>query len=367
MHVRQVTGASKVENRFEARRADVASPLLGRDEELELLLRRWEQAKRGEGRVVLLTGEAGIGKSRLTRALQERLRAEPHTSLTYHCSPYHQDSALYPVIAQLTRAAGIERDDSARDEARQARSPAGPVERQSRRRYAAVRRAAVDPGRRALSAAEADAAAPEGTHAAGADRPADTARRTPAGADDIRGPALDRSDHAGAVVARGRRDQGQRVLLVATARPEFTPPWPSHRHVTTVPLTRLDRTEGEALVAGVTKGKPLPAEVLEQIVARTDGVPLFIEELTKTVLESGLLREAGDGYELTGPLPPLGHPIDAACLAARTAGPSGLGQGRGADRGRDRPGVLLRADRRGCRACRRGSCRRLWRSSSLPS
>src|SRR5262245_35970887 len=112
VRVRHVTGASKVENRFEARRADVTSPLLGRDEELELLLRRWEQAKRGEGRVVLLIGEAGIGKSRLTRALQESIRGEPHTLLAYHCSPYHQDSAFYTVIGQLTRAAGIEREDS---------------------------------------------------------------------------------------------------------------------------------------------------------------------------------------------------------------------------------------------------------------
>jgi class 3 adenylate cyclase len=112
VRVRQVTGASRVENRFEARRADIALPLLGRNEELELLLRRWQQTKHGEYRVVLLTGEAGIGKSRLARALQERLRAEPHISLTYHCSPYHQDSALYPVIGQLTRASGIERDDT---------------------------------------------------------------------------------------------------------------------------------------------------------------------------------------------------------------------------------------------------------------
>jgi class 3 adenylate cyclase len=112
VHVWQVTGTSKVENRFEARRADIASPLLGREEELELLLRRWEQAKRWEGRVVLLTGEAGIGKSRLTRALQERLQVEQHTSLNYHCSPYHQDSAFYPIISQLTRAAGMERGDA---------------------------------------------------------------------------------------------------------------------------------------------------------------------------------------------------------------------------------------------------------------
>jgi class 3 adenylate cyclase len=112
LHVRQVIKPSKIENRFEVRRAAMGSRLLGRDEELDLLWRRWEQAKRGEGRVVLVTGEPGIGKSRLTRALQERLRSEPYTQLLYHCSPYHQDSALYPIISQLIRAAGIERDDA---------------------------------------------------------------------------------------------------------------------------------------------------------------------------------------------------------------------------------------------------------------
>jgi predicted ATPase len=111
--VRQVLRASSVENRFEARHQEGTAPLLGREEELEVLLRRWQQAKAGEGRVVLITGEPGIGKSRLTQALRERLAAVPHTRLLYHCSPYHQDSALYPVIGQLVRAAGIERDDSA--------------------------------------------------------------------------------------------------------------------------------------------------------------------------------------------------------------------------------------------------------------
>jgi predicted ATPase len=110
--------------------------------------------------------------------------------------------------------------------------------------------------------------------------------------------------------------KGERILLLATSRPEFTPPWPTHRHVSSISLSRLDKTEGEALVAWVT-GKSLPPEVLNQIVARTDGVPLFIEELTKTILESGLLREADDHFELTGPMPPLAIPstLHASLLA----------------------------------------------------
>ena len=109
----------------------------------------------------------------------------------------------------------------------------------------------------------------------------------------------------------------QRVLLLATARPEFTPPWPSHRHISTVSLSRFGRSEAKSLVAGVTKGKSLPSDVLDQIIARTDGVPLFIEELTKTVLESGLLREGDDRYELTGTLPPFAIPstLHASLLA----------------------------------------------------
>ena len=113
VHVRQVLGVSKVESRFEARHPSGTSPLLGRKDELDLLLRRWDEAKRGEGRVVLLTGEPGIGKSRIARALRDRLNSDPHTPLSYFCAPHHQGSALYPFIAQLTRAAAIERDDSA--------------------------------------------------------------------------------------------------------------------------------------------------------------------------------------------------------------------------------------------------------------
>ena len=125
------------------------------------------------------------------------------------------------------------------------------------------------------------------------------------------------SDHAGAVNVRHQRMKRQRLLIVVTARPEFAPPWPSHRHISTMGLTRLDGKEAEALVSGITKVKHLPPEVLDQTVARTDGVPLFIEELTKTVLESGLLKEAGNSYELEGSLPPFAIPstLHASLLA----------------------------------------------------
>ena len=317
VHVHRVLGTSSVENRFEARRADVGSPLLGRDEELELLLRRWEQAKRGEGRVVVLIGEPGIGKSHLTRTLQERVRAEPHTSLTYHCSPYHQDSALYPVIGQLTRAAGIERNDSAEARLRKleallARSSVNladdvlllgtlmsiPLGKSYQLPKVAPQRL-KELTLRALIGQLARLAASQPVVLTFEDLhwiDPTTLELLSLAVEDVK---------------------GLQVLIVATTRPNFMPPWPSHRHVTTVALTRLDRNEGEALVAGVTKGKTLPTEVLEQIMARTDGVPLFIEELTKTVLESGFLREVEDGYELAGPLPPRAIPstLHASLLA----------------------------------------------------
>ena len=316
MHVHQVMRASKVENRFEARRADVASPLLGRDEELELLLRRWEQAKRGEGRVVLLTGEAGIGKSRLTRALQERLRAEAHTSLTYHCSPYHQDSAFYPVIAQLTRAAGIERDDTEarlrKLETLLAQSSANLADDVPL--FAAL--LSIPLGENYQLPKVAPQRLKDFTLQALITQLSRLAARQPVlmTFEDMHWVDPTTLELLSLAVSEAK---GLPLLMVATARPEFTPPWPSHRHLTTVDLTRLDRGEGEALVAGVTRGKALPAEVLEQIVARTDGIPLFIEELTKTVLESGLLREGDQGYELTGPLPPLAIPstLHASLLA----------------------------------------------------
>ena len=107
----RVVGESGVVSRFEALRSGT-TPLVGRDEELDLLLRRWRQAKSGEGRVVLVSGEPGIGKSRLTAALSQRIESEPHIRLRYFCSPHHQDSALYPFIGQLEHAAGFTRDDT---------------------------------------------------------------------------------------------------------------------------------------------------------------------------------------------------------------------------------------------------------------
>ena len=317
VHARQVLRASNVENRFEARQSAGASPLLGREEELELLVRRWEQAKRGEGRVVLVSGEAGIGKSRLTRALQERLARDPHTRLIYHCSPYHRDSALHPIIGQLVRAAGIEFGDEAEVKLdKLATLLGGSIEPSGEDVALFAALLSIPGGNRYVLPSLTPQQLKERTLGAMVKQLRQLCIRQPVLMvfEDVHW-----IDPTSLELLSRLVDQtpSMQVLLLATARPEFVSPWPTHRHVTNVGLSRLDRIEGQALVAGVTGGKTLPAEVLDQIVAHTDGVPLFIEELTKTILESGVLRDAGNRYELTGPLPAVAIPstLHASLLA----------------------------------------------------
>jgi class 3 adenylate cyclase/predicted ATPase len=317
VHVRQVLGVSRVESRFVARQSE-SIPLLGREEELELLLRRWGQVKRGGGRLVLLTGEPGIGKSRLACALQERLASEPHTVLSYYCSPYHQNSALHPIIGQMTRVAGIEREDSGATKLEKLQS----LLTQSSEDLVAdmplfSALLSIPGGDRYPLPNDVPKRLKERTLHALLDHLKNLAAKQPVL---MVFEDLQWIDPTSLELLCLSADQlaGQRMLLVATTRPDFSPPWPSHRHVSTIALSRLDKNEGKALVSGLTGGKTLPAEVLSQIVARTDGVPLFIEELTKTVLESGLLCESDDRYELRGPLPPLAIPSTLhASLVAR--------------------------------------------------
>jgi class 3 adenylate cyclase/predicted ATPase len=314
----KVEGQGRANGRFEARNSAALTPLVGRNEEIALLLRRWEQARDGEGQVVLLSGEPGIGKSRIVRELLARLGGEPHVHLLYQCSPYHTNSALYPIVAQLERAAGVAPGD---DRKVTLAKLEGLLSQAIKRLDEAVPLLAallgLPVGGRYPNLNLSPQRQKQRTLEVLTEQLAGLARDRPVLElyEDVHWVDPSTLELLDLLVARVR---ALPVLVVLTYRPEFSPPWSGQAHITYLPLNRLGRRQGAAMVGRVAGGKALPAEVLEQIVARTDGVPLFVEELTKTVLESGLLVDAGDHYELAGPLPPLVIPTTLhASLTAR--------------------------------------------------
>ena len=309
--------AKLVESRFEALHPTGLTTLIGREKELGLLMRLWSKAKSGEGQVVLLSAEAGIGKSRLTAALLESIAREPHTRLRYFCSAQHTHSALSPWINQLERTAGFEHSDS-------------PQEKLSKL-DALLGQSIHDPEYVAVLANLL--ALPHDDHYPLQDltpqkRKEKTFAALLAQLDGLaaRQPVLivfadvhwiDPSSLE-LLAATVKHVPQLRALLLVTARPQFVPPWASYPHRTAIALTRLDRRDSAALILQLTGGKTLPKGVMDQILAHTDGIPLFIEELTKMVLESGLLREQDGGYGVEGPLPPLAIPTTLqASLTAR--------------------------------------------------
>jgi class 3 adenylate cyclase/predicted ATPase len=282
----QVLRPSVVASRFEALRGSALTPLVARDEEIELLLRRWARAKAGDGQVVLLCGEPGIGKSRLTAALAERLQAEPHLRLRYFCSPYHQNSALFPFIEQLGYAAGFARDDI----------PAAKLEKLE----ALLARAMPSDMDVALLADLLSLPASERHPLPNLSPPRKKGRTSEALIRQLEGlarqqPVVMVFEDAHWIDPTSRelldltveRVRSLPVLLIVTFRPEFQPPWTGQPQVTMLALNRLDRRDRTALVEQIAGGRVLPDEVVAQIADRTDGVPLFVEELTKSVLESG--------------------------------------------------------------------------------
>jgi class 3 adenylate cyclase/predicted ATPase len=333
----QVTGTRAVQSRFEAQHESSLTPLVGRAEELELLLRRWQRAKSGEGCVVLLSGEPGIGKSRLTVALEEGLQGEPHTRLRYFCSPHHTDSALYPVIAQLERAATFERQDAPETKLDKlvsllALPPSWDSDIQlvaellsipTGDRYAPLN---VSPQRKKEKTFEALLRQLEML-----------SRQRPVLLLYEDGHWIDPSS-CELLDMTVERVASLPVLLIITFRPEFQPSWTGQAHVSTLSLSRLSRREGTALVQRVAGNNPLPDDITAEIVERTDGVPLFVEELTKAVLEAGPHDEDAARSVSTAPLPPLAVPatihaslmarLDRLGLAAKEVAQIGAAIGR---------------------------------------
>ena len=323
-------------SRFESYRSSHLTNFVGREQELSLLLGRWREAVGGEGQVVLLCGEAGIGKSRIARSLCDRLAEERYQTMQFQCSPYHTNTALYPAITCLRQAAGLTSQDSA--------------QAQLEKLDVMARESGIE--NQDTVSLLADLLSIRGDHR---DPPLTVSSET---RKDMTLEALvqylqrlaDRSpvlfiledahwldpttlDLMTRIIDRIRQ---MRVLLLITFRPEFKPVWADYSYVTFLTLSRLPRRQSAELVAAMTGGKVLPPEVQQAILAKTDGVPLYIEALTENVLESGLLTEGNEYIYLEGPLKGIAHSGQSARVAHGTGGPIGAGQGYCPNRGRDR-------------------------------
>ena len=360
----QVLRPSIVASRFEALRGSALSQLVGRDEEMDLLLRCWARAKVGDGQVVLLSGEPGLGKSRIAAALEERLGAERYLHLRYFCSPYHQDSPLFPFIEQLERASGFARGDP-------------PAVKQEKLATSLAASAPLDEDFAFLAdllslPASERCPLPDLSPQRKKERTLAALMRQLEGLT-RRQPLVIVFEDAHWIDPTSRelldllveRVVSLPVLVILTFRPDFRPSWNGQPRVSMVALTRLDRHDRTALAKQIAGGKALPEEVVEQIVNRTDGVPLFIEELTKSMLESGLLREERERYVLDGALPSVAIPstLHDSLLARldRLASVRLVAQTGGGDRAR----VFLRAVARGFPASRERAASRPYPSRRL--
>jgi len=333
---------SSVESRFEAMHATGLTALVGREEEIELLLRRWSRAKTGEGQVVLVSGEPGIGKSRLTAALLEHLATEPHTRLRYFCSPQHTDSAFYPIFGQMERAAGLAHDDT----------PQVKLDKLD-----AVLAKTSTTIQDAALFAEMLSLPNDGRYPA-LDLAPEQRRQRTLDALAAQLPGLARQQPVLMIVEDahwidptslevfGRTvDQIKTlpVLVIVTFRPEFNAPWVGQSHVMSLTLNRLGEGETAAIIARLVGNKELPADVMAEIVERTDGIPLFVEEMTKAVLEA---ESEGEARRTAAAVPSSPLAVPASLHASLMARLDRLGPAKevaqiGAAIGREFPHALL--------------------------
>jgi predicted ATPase len=304
----RVLAGSTAQSRLDVAATTGLTPFVGREPEVGLLLERWEQVKEGLGQIVLLSGEAGIGKSRILQVQEERLTGDSYTHLECRCSPYYQNSSLYSVIDLLQRVFEFRKEDSAKEKLSKLEEALGQysfslleivplfaslLSLPLNNRYPPITLTPQRQKQKTLAALVALFLK--------------LAERRPLlfTVEDLQWGDPSTLEFLSLLI-----DQGPtaRIFILLAFRPEFIPPWITRPHLTRIALTRLPRRQVEAMVTKVAGDKALPYEVLQQLVAKTDGVPLFVEELTKAVLESGLLTEGDGQYELTGPLPQLAIP-----------------------------------------------------------
>jgi predicted ATPase/class 3 adenylate cyclase len=307
-----ILGERENVSRFEASRSETLTPFVGRDAEIALLVERWHRAAKAKGQVAVLSGEAGIGKSRVLATLRERIGEQNYLPLRYQCSPHHVNDAFHPVMGQIWFAAGFVSGEAAGnrlDKLDKMIESTGLSSADIAPYLASLLSLPTGERYPALDLAPSELAPSELK-----ERMMATLLAMTAGAAKLM-PLLMIVEDAHWIDPTSldlttrmiERMRDLPILMVITCRPEFTPPW-SGDNVTTVALNRLDRQEAETMIDRMTAGKTLPPEVLEQILAKTDGVPLFMEELTKSVLESGLVRETSGAYVLASTLTPLAIP-----------------------------------------------------------
>ena len=301
-----VQSEGEAQSRFDVSMQKGLTPLVGREEEVELLRRRWQRVKAGAGQVILLSGEAGIGKSRLVQNLRQDSQDDPHWSVEARCLPFYQNSALYPVIDQLQRFLQFEREDSPQVKRRkleQALTPRGLASQEQLGLFAGLLSIPVPEPPIPLSPHKQK----EKTLEAVVWWLQKEAEQQPVRfeVEDLHWADPSTLEFLGLLL-----DQvvSSRILVVLTYRPEFRPPWSIRGHMLTLTLSRLLEQDIALMTERMTGGKALPPSVVQQLITKTDGVPLFVEELTKNVLESDLLQETDGHYALSGPPTALAIP-----------------------------------------------------------